>query len=93
MASLVRRGTAASGSERRMVDRIALVGNRGEQRLRINSKTDVDGFDPVTNTAYEFDRCYHHGCTSCFKSKMKDRGRMHRDLTFGAIHEVTRAKH
>ena len=33
----------------------------GEQRVG-SHKLKVDGYDPLTNTAFEFDGCYFHGC-------------------------------
>ena len=38
--------------------------NHGE--VCILGKYKVDGFCPETNTAYEFDGCYHHGCKVCY---------------------------
>ena len=32
----------------------------------------VDGYDPQNNTIYEFNGCYHHGCTFCGKDKTEE---------------------
>ena len=46
----------------------ALLG--GEKRLECgNSKVKVDGFCEETNTAFEFQGCYWHGCQTCFKNE------------------------
>ena len=37
----------------------------GEQRIG-PKKLKVDGYCPLSNTAFEFDRCYFHGC-ACVK--------------------------
>ena len=44
------------------------VGNQGEVQIGVG-RTHVDGFDPVTNTIYEFNGCFFHGCPSCFKNR------------------------
>jgi G:T-mismatch repair DNA endonuclease (very short patch repair protein) len=30
-------------------------------------KYKVDGYDPETNTVYEFNGCYYHGCNICYQ--------------------------
>ena len=41
--------------------------NHGEQRV---GKYKLDGYCKETNTAYEFDGCYYHGCDICYKNKV-----------------------
>ena len=47
----------------------------------------TDGFDPSTNTIYEFYGCYFHGCPDCFP----DRHALNKTVgqTFDALHEKT----
>ena len=48
-------------------DRIKHVRNGGEQSVRTaTTMYFVDGYDPVTNTVYEFNGCLYHGCPSCY---------------------------
>ena len=37
---------------------------KGETKI---GKFFIDGYDPNTKTAYEFNGCFYHGCTTCFK--------------------------
>lgn len=46
-------------------DRIRTAFNGGEVRL---AGLLVDGFDAHTNTIYEFNGCFFHGCPTCFLS-------------------------
>ena len=39
--------------------------NEGEKRLG-DRQLPVDGFDPASNTPYQYMGCYWHGCPSCF---------------------------
>ena len=42
--------------------------NGGEKVLDIDDKTyKVDGFCEETNTAYEYDSCFYHGCSYCYR--------------------------
>ena len=51
-------------------DRIKHVRNGGEQKLRVDDKyVFVDGFDPTTNTVYEFHGCLWHGCRQCCQTQ------------------------
>ena len=48
-------------------DRIKHVRNGGEQSVRTaTTMYFVDGYDPQTNTVYEFNGCLYHGCPSCY---------------------------
>ena len=51
-------------------DRIKHVRNGGEQSVRTAvTSYFVDGFDPVTNTVYEFNGCLYHGCIGCYPNR------------------------
>ena len=43
----------------------------GEQRVR-PCKLKVNGYDPLTNTAFDFDSCYFHGCECVKPSRSKN---------------------
>ena len=48
-------------------DQIKHVRNGGEQSVRTaTTMYFVDGYDPETNTVYEFHGCMYHGCPSCY---------------------------
>ena len=55
--------------------RIRHAGNQGEYRIP-NSRYTVDGYDVHTNTIYEFQGCFWHGCPACYPN----RGESHRRL-------------
>ena len=42
--------------------------NKGEYQVP-NTKFKADGFDPLTNTIYEFHGCLFHGCRRCFQDR------------------------
>ena len=44
------------------------AGNVGEVLVGVG-RSHVDGFDPVTNTIYEFNGCFFHGCPICFANR------------------------
>ena len=51
-------------------DRIRHIRNGGEQTVRTAvTSYFVDGFDPVTNTVYEFNGCLYHGCPVCYPNR------------------------
>ncbi|XP_074619749.1 uncharacterized protein LOC141878657 [Acropora palmata] len=76
-----------------IADRIAHMGNRGEHRVRTSChKYEVDGFDKVTKTVYEFHGCYIHGCPRCHKGETRNKSRLHPDRTLGELFEETEAK-
>ncbi|XP_032241520.2 uncharacterized protein LOC116620088 [Nematostella vectensis] len=41
------------------------AGNRGEKRLPGGIK--VDGYADATNTVYQYQGCFYHGCSTCYK--------------------------
>ena len=46
------------------------AGNEGECRITVSLDTTyVDGYDPTTNTVYEFNGCFFHGCPTCFNNR------------------------
>ena len=50
--------------------RILHAGNQREYQVSIGAnKTYVDGFDPSTNTIYEFNGYFFHGCFTCFDNR------------------------
>ena len=59
---------------------IKFVRNGGEQRvLTAAGSYFVDGFNPRTNTVYEFHGCYYLGCVKCFKNSRHQRRNCHSD--------------
>ena len=48
--------------------RIMHVGNEGEYRIP-NSRYTEDGYDVATNTVYEFQGCFWHGCRKCYPNR------------------------
>ena len=48
--------------------RIRHARNAGEYRIP-NSRYTVDGYDEETNTVYEFQGCFFHGCRTCYPNR------------------------
>ncbi|XP_052681401.1 uncharacterized protein LOC128162281 [Crassostrea angulata] len=49
----------------------------------------VDGYDPESNTVYEFYGCYWHGCPKCHP-ELENENHPHRiDCTYGTLYEET----
>lgn len=70
-------------------DLIQHAGNCGERLIQVGrSQTHVDGFDPNTNTVYEFDGCFYHGCPVCFPNR-DQRHPKHDDMTMRDIYDNT----
>ena len=65
--------------------RIQHAGNQGEYRIP-NSRYTVDGYDAKTNTVYEFQGCFWHGCPACYPN----RGESHRRLEDRSPEDVYR---
>ena len=58
---------------------------RFEHTIRIGQKHyQVDGFNPLTRTVYEFHGCFFHGCTTCFKNRTQ----RHLKLNNASCYEV-----
>jgi G:T-mismatch repair DNA endonuclease (very short patch repair protein) len=56
-----------SRAEKQWVKSVETQLNR---KIETNYKIDkynVDGYDPETNTVYEFNGCYYHGCNICYQ--------------------------
>ena len=51
----------------------------------------VDGFDPSTNTIYEFHGCFWHGCPRCFPIRHESHLR-HYDRTMQDVYETTQQR-
>ena len=70
-------------------DQLIHAHNQGEHSIRINGQLiHVDGFDPTTQTVYEFQGCFYHGCPTCFPNR-DIRHKKHDDMTMRQIHELT----
>lgn len=52
----------------------------------------VDGFDQETQTVYEFQGCWFHGCKRCFKEKRDVTRKCHPDRTVEGVYEATMRK-
>ena len=65
--------------------RIQHAGNQGECRIP-NSRYTVDGYVAHTNTVYEFQGCFWHGCPACYPSH----GESHRRLEDRSPEDVYR---
>ena len=55
----------------------------GEYRVP-NTNFTVDGYDEQTNTVYEFQGCFWHGCPTCYPN----RSEMHRRLEDRSMADV-----
>ena len=55
--------------------RIQHARNQGEHRL-VGTRHTVDGYDVETNTAYEFEGCYWHGCRTCYPQRREEHHRL-----------------
>ena len=71
-------------------DRIRSVRNMGEQRVANHL---VDGYDPTTQTVYEFHGCLWHGCPDCFPVQRNRYPVCHTDRTLPEVYESTLKKH
>ena len=70
-------------------DQLIHAHNQGEHSIRINGQLiHVDGFDPTTQTVYEFQGCFYHGCPTCFPNR-DIRHKKHDDMTMRQIYELT----
>ena len=63
--------------------RIQHARNEGEFRIP-NSNYTVDGYDEVTNTVYEFQGCFYHGCRKCYPNRCE----IHRRLEDRSMEDV-----
>lgn len=68
------------------------AGNAGEKRLTRGREVFlVDGYEERTETVYEFQGCFYHGCPSCFPNRNQVHVR-HEPLTMKDVWERTRDK-
>ena len=65
------------------------VRNAGE--VRIPTVGFVDGFCPDTQTVYEFQGCFFHGCPTCYPNRHEKHVR-HYDRTMQDVYETTQQK-
>lgn len=88
---LLRENTPTSSAAEEC-DRIKRKGNEGEVTLTTGTHSyQVDGFDPLTNTVYEFHGCLYHGCPCCFP-KRDQKPFLHYGQTFAEVYEETKHK-
>ena len=74
-------------------DRIKHAKNGGEKKLRTaKGKEYVDGWDKLTNTAYEFHGCLWHGCPSCYPNMRNKKHSIMPDRTPNEAHRATLEK-
>ena len=74
-------------------DHIKHVRNGGEQC--VTTPTDfyfVDGFNPETNTVFEFNGCFWHGCPTCHPANRHARHGVNPDRTMQELYRATLAK-
>ena len=73
----------------REIHHIEHAGNVGERRLHHGFDSFlVDGYDPHSNTVYEFHGCFYHGCPDCFPNR-KQKHLKHNGLTTQEVYEKT----
>jgi len=71
--------------------RYKLNHNDGEYKIpESNNKYSADGYDPKTNTIYEYHGCYWHGCKNCFDSSKKHP--LYQQVTYGDLYNKTQNK-
>ena len=74
-------------------DRIKHVKNGGEQRVTcVEGCYFVDGYDPQTQTVYEFNGCFWHGCPRCHPRNRHARHAANPDRTMEELWRATLAK-
>ena len=71
--------------------RLQHVDNGVEYRIPHSHYT-VDGYDAETNTVYEFQGCYWHGCPKCYPHWGGETHARLMDRTFGDVYELTQRK-
>ena len=74
-------------------DKILHVRNGGEQC--VTTSTDsyfVDGFNPATNTVYQFNGCFWHGCRACHSNNRHCKHATNPDRTMEELYRATLAK-
>lgn len=60
----------------------------GEVRVLTAAQTyTVDGYDAQTETVYEYQGCFLHGCKICFPEKRERKRNCHKDRTINEVYE------
>ena len=74
--------------------RIRHAANGGEQTIMVprRGKVRVDGYDPQTQTVYEFHGCEFHGCIKCRPRNRQIKPWHHPDRTVAELYETTKKK-
>jgi len=65
------------------------AGNGGEKKIQYVGQ--VDGYCTTTNTIYEFNGCFWHGCETCFPNRTERHTRLDNRQMY-EVREVTREK-
>ena len=74
-------------------DRIKHVRNGGEQSVTcVEGCYFVDGYDPQTQTVYEFNGCFWHGCPRCHPENCHAKHAVNADRTMEELWRATLAK-
>ena len=74
-------------------DRIKHVRNGGEQSVTcVEGCYFVDGYDPQTQTVYEFNGCFWHGCPRCHPQNRHAKHAVNPDRTMEELWRATLAK-
>ncbi len=63
--------------------------NGKEHKIK-NSRYHADGYDAVSNTIFEFQGCYYHGCVECFSNRNKMN--LTTQKTFAELYDKTQIK-
>ena len=74
-------------------DRIKHVRNGGEQRvITATNSYFVDGYEPQSNTVFEFYGCFWHGCPRCHPRNRHTKHAVNADRTIEELWRATQAK-
>ena len=65
------------------------AGNGGERTIQYVGQ--VDGYCQATNTVFEYQGCYYHGCTTCFPNRTERHTRLD-NRQMWEVREVTKEK-
>ena len=70
-------------------DQLMHAHNQGEHTISVGRhQMHVDGFDPTTQTVYEFQGCFYHGCLTCFPHR-DQLHRKHDQMSMRQIYQLT----
>jgi len=74
-------------------EHILHVRNGGEQMIKISgTRQKVDGYDPSTETVYEFHGCLWHGCRTCYPNRRDVKHAYLNDRTPHEVYNATQKK-